>query len=189
MQHSVKLITIWSGPLPGYLPIYFGTVNKNPTIDFIFVADSPEPGPLPKNIQWIEMSFPGLLGYFGENIGCNVSGAIPFKMCDFKPAFGDAFKDVLNDCDFWGHIDCDVVLGDLRFFLSQDRLENYDILFFKGHGFIHGPLTLWRNSSYVNQLYQRSPWQEIFKSDQYVGFDETGKAVGEEHETSYTCRT
>ena len=172
---SIRLVTLWGGPLPKYLPLFLGTAARNPTVEFVFVADSPQPYVVPRNVRWVEMSMPDLLSAMGSRLGCDVSRAAPYKLCDLKPAFGVALADLLDGCDFWGHVDCDIVLGDLRAFANEEQLARNDVLSFWGHGFIHGPLTIWRNVDNINQLYRRADWRQAFEADDYVGFDETGK--------------
>jgi len=146
MRYTVRLITTWSGPLPRYFPLFFGTAACNPTIEFIFVADSSQPYSLPQNVKWVEMPFPEILRYMGERLGCDLSHVKPYKMCDFKPAFGIAFADLLAGCDFWGHVDCDLVLGYLRSFISIGQKATstgviLNMLFRLGNG-IHFPTHL-----------------------------------------------
>ena len=38
----------------------------------------------------------------------------PYKLCDFKPAYGFIFGEYLKEYDYWGHCDIDIVWGDLR---------------------------------------------------------------------------
>ena len=174
MTPSIRLVTVWSGPPPPYLPLFFGTAAHNPTVEFVFVADTPAPGALPPNVRWVWRPFPDLLAGMGRRLGCDLGAATPYKLCDLKPALGVALGDVLEGADFWGHVDCDVVLGDLRAFVPAERLAAHDVLAFAGHGIVHGPLTLWRNREPVNRLYERADWRAVFEAPEYLGFDETG---------------
>ena len=38
----------------------------------------------------------------------------PYKLCDFRPAFGEIFADELAGYDFWGHSDLDLIFGQIR---------------------------------------------------------------------------
>lgn len=33
----------------------------------------------------------------------------PYKLCDYKPVYGNAFKDYFEGYDFWGYADLDLV--------------------------------------------------------------------------------
>ena len=175
VRPTIRLVTVWSGPLPRYLPLFLGTAASNPTVEFVFVADAPPPGDLPSNVRWVERSFAALRRSLEERLGCDLSEATPFKLCDLRPAYGVGFADLLAGCDFGGSIDCDTVLGDLRSFATDERLDEHDVLSFKGNGFVHGPLTMWRNTGTVNRLYERTDWRQVFEVADYLGFDETCK--------------
>jgi hypothetical protein len=43
----------------------------------------------------------------------------PYKLCDFRPAFGEIFADELTGYDFWGHSDLDLDFGRIRGHLSR----------------------------------------------------------------------
>ena len=178
MPFSIRLVTTWSGPLPKYLPLFLGTAAHNPTVEFLFVADSPQPYALPSNVRWVERSLPDLLNGMSDRLGCDLRRAEPFKLCDVRPAFGVALADLLEGCDFWGNVDCDLVLGNLRAFATDERLANHDILSFKGRRYVHGPLTLWRNDEAINRIYELADWRRTFEAAEYLGFDETCKRWG-----------
>jgi hypothetical protein len=175
MTPSICLVTTWGGAPPPYLPLFFATAAHNPTIDFVFVADSPQPYPVPSNVRWVHQSMPDMLASMGARLGCDLSRSAPYKLCDLRPGFGVAFADLLDGYHFWGHVDCDIVLGDLRAFATDEVLAAHDVLSFKGRGFIHGPLTLWRNTEGMNCLFERADWRQIFETEEYLGFDEVGK--------------
>ncbi|HWH99303.1 MAG TPA: DUF6625 family protein, partial [Propionibacteriaceae bacterium] len=63
----------------------------------------------------------------------------PYKLCDFRPAFGEIFADELAGYDFWGHSDLDVIFGRIRDHLPPAAYEADKVLF-------HGNFSLYRNS-------------------------------------------
>ena len=63
----------------------------------------------------------------------------PYKLCDFRPAFGDIFADELAGYDFWGHSDLDVIFGRIRDLLPATAFEADKILF-------NGSFSLYRNN-------------------------------------------
>ena len=63
----------------------------------------------------------------------------PYKLCDFRPAFGEIFADELAGYDFWGHSDLDVIFGRIRDHLPAAAFEADKILF-------NGNFSLYRNS-------------------------------------------
>jgi hypothetical protein len=94
------------------------------------------------------------------------------KFGDTRPAFGNIFEDYIKDADFWGHIDFDIVLGNLDRWLTDEFLSGCDI-FSSDIKIVNGIFSLYRNISAINLLYRQcSGWEEIFKDTKYHAFDE-----------------
>jgi hypothetical protein len=73
------------------------------------------------------------------------------KLCDFKPFFGLAFKDLLSEYDFWGFCDVDMIFGDLSKLLTSNFFHQTDV--FSAHDKqIVGHFTLIRNNERLNHL-------------------------------------
>lgn len=176
---SIALVTVWSGPLPAYLSLFLATAGANSDIDFFFVADQPVPGPLPSNVTWVEQSWGDIRKRVGESVGLDVPVSDPYKSCDFKPVFGLAFEDLVGTYDFWGHVDCDMVLGNIRQFVTHDILNEYEVVTLRGKGFIHGPLSIFKNVQKINDLYLRAEgWEDAFTDPEHWSFGETGGWYG-----------
>ncbi|GAB5536475.1 MAG: hypothetical protein Rubg2KO_27240 [Rubricoccaceae bacterium] len=179
MTNRVRLLTVWSGPLPSYLPLFLMTAGRNPEFEFVFVADSPAPVDrlrhgLPENVIWVERSYAELFSQIGDQLDIPTRGLKPLKLCDFKPTFGHVFRDLFGDTDFWGHIDCDILLGHLGRFITDDVLNTHDVLGLRGRGFTHGPLTLYRNTESVNSLFaEAAHWKQTLSNPNVLGFDES----------------
>jgi len=103
----------------------------------------------------------------------------PYKLCDYKPAFGHIFQKELDGCDFWGFCDTDVILGDLKGFLCD--LLQYDVFSTRSE-YLSGPLFLMRNCETVNYLYQQSKdCEKVLSKEKHYCFDECAFAWGELH--------
>jgi hypothetical protein len=97
----------------------------------------------------------------------------PYKLCDFKPAYGLLFSEHLTDCDFWGHGDIDVIFGNISNFIDDDVLNKYDVICLR-HDFLTGYFTLFRNSSTINNLFKEcADYKLVFQSPTHFCFDET----------------
>jgi hypothetical protein len=104
------------------------------------------------------------------NLAINVTD--PYKICDLRPAFGVIFEDFLKPYTFWGHTDIDVIFGNIRHFITNQLLENHDILTARKE-YLTGHFTLYKNTKEINKLYALTDdHQYIFKWGEYLGFDE-----------------
>jgi hypothetical protein len=95
-----------------------------------------------------------------------------YKLCDFRPAYGDLFADDIDE-PFWGHCDIDVIWGRLDAFLPAAMFEN-DIISGHANG-LCGTFALYRNCSRINSLYRSMPGLgDVFTSCKHFAFDEVG---------------
>lgn len=175
MNHSIVLICP-----------YFGTINKsihslwlkscasNPNITFLLLIDDEEAlnMPMPQNVNGIVMSWEDCVTLIKSKFDFKIALNDPYKLCDFKPAYGYIFSDYLPSSEFWGHMDSsDTILGDLRSIITDEMLDCND----KIHSFGH--FTLYRNAPDSNLRFQIPPScgttiQELFSRAEVTGFDE-----------------
>jgi len=157
-----------------YLQIFVETAQWS-GIDILLLGDYPVHFPLPDNVLHYLVSWEVLVQRIQENV---LNGHEPrnlyqaksyYKVTDFKPLFAAMFPKLVEGCDWWGHLDNDMMLGNLRHFLTPELLANYDIFCGIDHEYTWGPFMLSRNTPTVNELFCQveRPLAEIFdmKSD------------------------
>lgn len=72
----------------------------------------------------------------------------------------------------WGHIDNDMILGNVRKFLGPDVLSK-DIISGLYHKNTWGPFTVFRNVDKVNNIFRRAPRLcDMLRDVKHWGFDE-----------------
>ncbi|WP_163411210.1 DUF6625 family protein [Flavobacterium ajazii] len=172
-QHSIALLTCWYGDYPWYFPYFIKSCIYNPTIDFIIVTGNTQEIPnKPSNVIIIHKSLGELKAEAGKRLGFDLNFDNAYKFCDFKPAFGLFFQDLLGKYDFWGHGDIDMVYGDIRSFIIPDILNKYDLI--SAHkDFITGTFCLYRNNDVMRTLFMdNQDYQKVFSAPEYLGFDE-----------------
>ena len=96
----------------------------------------------------------------------------PFKVCDFRPAFGHIFSGELQDTDYWGWGDIDVIYGNLDKLSHLLKKNSSDVMSARSQ-FISGQFCLLRNTSVVNSLYLSSKdWVRVATESRNYDFDE-----------------
>lgn len=97
----------------------------------------------------------------------------PYKLCDYRPVYGQALSKYINKYEFWGFCDLDEILGDLGKFINDKVLDEYDKIYHLGH------MTLIRNNNYYNRLWHTKHflpnayrYDEAFKTPYPCNFDE-----------------
>ena len=172
---SIAFIVTYYGRFPNYFPAWLNSCRQNPSVDFlVFTNNSPEQYSLPANVHFIPMSFYDLRELFQRHFDFTISLERPYKLCDYKPVYGEALQDWLLKYDFWGHCDIDLIWGNIRHFFTDELMDQYDRISNQGH------CSIYRNDPRVNSLYRTLDphgcynWREVYSNDRNYAFDEYG---------------
>ena len=172
---SIALIIPYFGKWPPWFNLFLETCKTNTSVDWLFFTDCMKPENYPvSNVHYIDMSIEGFNELASKTLGMNLNITRPYKICDLRPAFGVIFQQYLDDYDFWGWSDVDVLLGDIRHFMTEEVLEKYDVVSSRME-FIAGEFTLFRNAEYINSIYKTSKdYERVFNDTVGYDFDEIG---------------
>lgn len=165
-----KLLTVscYFGKLPEHFPIFLRSVEKNPTIDFLLITDCSVDAP-PSNFRILPCTFEEMRERLQALFDFPIVLDRPYKLCDYKPVWGLAFGEYLAGYDFWGYCDLDLIFGNIRSFLPDSVLDNYDKIYKLGH------LTYYRNTDENNARYRLDNWltyKDAFTTPEIMAFDE-----------------
>jgi hypothetical protein len=171
--HKIIIITFWYGSYPWYFYLYLHSCRYNPTVDFMIITDNADPIPnLPTNVMIIYKTLKQIKETAKKKLGFKVNIRHPYKLCDFKPAYGFLFPKIIKGYDFWGHGDIDVVYGNIRSFMTDEILKNYDVISSR-HDYITGSFCLFRNKKEINTLFMQSKdYKKVLMSSDNFCFDE-----------------
>jgi len=172
-RHKIAVVICWFGDWPWYFEFFVHSVRYNKSIDFIIITDSPIIIPLPSNIRIINLSLSEIKVLAFQKLGFEVAIENAYKLCDFKPAYGLFFEDLLTGYDFWAHGDLDIILGNIRHFLTAELLDTYDVIALR-HDYLTGYFTPYRNNTKLNNLFKISKhYRTVFANAKHFCFDET----------------
>jgi hypothetical protein len=182
-MQSIVLINCYFGKFPWYFSFFIKSCETNPTVDFIIFSDSKFNSDLPSNVRIIPFTLAQFNQLASEKLGFRIDVKNAYKLCDFKPAYGLIFSDYINNYDFWGMCDIDIVLGRIREFITEELLNEYDIINTR-HDYLTGSFMLFRNNNLLNNLFLKSKdCRKVFTSDIHYCFDECNfKHAQMEHE-------
>ena len=103
----------------------------------------------------------------------------PYKLCDYKPAYGFLFPEIINDYDFWGQSDIDIICGDIRGFITDEMLNTFEYISLR-HDYTTGVFALFRNNEKMNTFFMRSKdYKLVFTNPQHYSFGECNFAWDE----------
>ena len=136
---SIRLVVPHFGQRPAYFPLVVRSMAANPDISWLLLTERPVRD-APRNVAVELCEFDDLAKRIQSLFGFEISLERPYKLCDFRPAFGEIFADELAGFDFWGHSDLDLIFGRIREHLPAEAFQADKILF-------HGNFSLYRNNA------------------------------------------
>ncbi len=171
---SICLVIPYFGKFPSNFNLFLKSCSYNSTIDFLIITDDKGNYDYPPNVKVIYKTFEELRKLIQRNYDFKINLNNPYKLCDYKPAYGEIFNFYLQNYDFWGYCDVDLMFGNIRSFITDDLLENYEKIFSRGH------LTLFKNNIKMNTIYKnringKEKYKEVFSNAKNYAFDEWGK--------------
>lgn len=170
---SILFILPYFGKLPNIIPFWLESCRLNSSIDFLIVTDQDLVSPS-SNIIVKHMELGEVKRRVEEYLGFSVFLEKAYKLCDFRPLYPYIFKEYVSEYDFWGYCDCDMVFGNIRYFLTDELLDRYDYLLGMGHCHIQRVHDtkyeyVWKTA---RGLWRNIQWKEVFQSDKNEWFDE-----------------
>jgi hypothetical protein len=174
---SIAFIVCYLGKLPWYFNYFVHSCKYNPTVDFYIITDDEAYAhPLPGNVKLVYKTLPEINLAVTKKLGFEVNITHGYKLCDFKPAYGFIFPELIEGYDFWGYCDIDIIFGNIRDFMTDDLLESYDLISTRPD-WIPGCFLLFKNCLKMNTLFQQSKdYKKVFTGQKHYCFDETNFA-------------
>lgn len=137
------------------MPAFLLSCRTNTDVEWIIYTDIDPPPGVPSNVTFRRMSVRELNQRCSHVLGTTID-IKRRKLCDLKVTYGVIFADDLLPFDFWGCSDLDVIWGDIRRFVTDARLQQYDV-FSSRKEKLSGHCTFYRNTPQVNCLFERIP--------------------------------
>jgi uncharacterized protein YneR len=143
---------------------------RNPTVDFMFFTDADVESA--KNIIVHKMQFGEFQEIVQKSFDFTITLDRPYKLCEYKQAYGYILQNYIKEYDFWGFGDLDLVYGDIRSFITDDVLKHKFLLGW-------GHLTLLRNDKdavtyFMKEVEGYQSYKYAFTTSKITFFDEYG---------------
>lgn len=168
---KIAFIVPYYGKFPSYFNLFLKSCQNNPDYDWFIFSDIKGNYDFPNNVHYVELSFEELKNKIQDKMGFSISLNSPYKLCDFKPVYGYVFYEYIENYDYWGYCDVDLLFGDLHRFIPHEEIKKYDKIGHLGH------MTLYRNDTEINRLFAckidgTCRYKEVFQTDNICIFDE-----------------
>ncbi|PTB96664.1 hypothetical protein C9994_06405 [Marivirga lumbricoides] len=164
---STCIIIPYFGSFPLYFNLFIHSLKSNPNLNVKLFTDFDVDDYLKINVPNLEVVKFTLddFNFLASNkLDLNIALTNPYKLCEFKPAYGHIFEDYIVDFKFWGFGDLDLIYGNTKNYLTSDLLGNYDIISFRKE-YVSGSLCILRNIEKINKLYKQSKSYKLVFTD------------------------
>lgn len=173
-MNTIAIVMPYFGKFPNYFPLWLTSCAHNPTIDWLIFTDDKFEYNYPENVKVVYKSFAEIVTMFQDNFDFEIILPEPYKLCDYKPTYGEVFSDYLQKYDYWGFGDLDLIFGDIRSFLNYEILNSHDKIL------THGSFCILKNTKQNNSIYRKEingklKFKEVYTDIKNRGFDEYGK--------------
>lgn len=160
------------GKVPATMPAFLRSCSENPDYSWLLVTDDRTEYAYPENVQCKYCTFSDFVHRVQACFDFPIALNKPYKICDFRAAFGIIFAEELQEYCFWGHCDLDQYFGKISRFITDEILDQYDKILCLGH------FTLFRNTEFINNMYLNADtkngqgYRQAFSEEKHWIFDE-----------------
>ena len=155
------------GKFPPSFKLWLLSAKTQP-FDFVFITDQDQQKDC-QGYKWHKITLEQLKFHISDLVGFPVRLSYPYKLCDYRPAYGEIFSDIIRDYQYWGYCDLDMIFGNTQFILDEVEQSYPDKIFQTGH------LSFTKNTPDNNSLYKKSSfidYKYIFSNNKTCQFDE-----------------
>lgn len=159
------------GKLPVNFQLFLYSCGRNKDFNWLIFTDDKAQLDWPKNVDVVHTSFEKTKELVQSKFDFEIVLDRPYKLCDYKPAYGYIFEEYIQEYEFWGHCDCDMLFGCLNDFIPYDTMCKFDKLFVLGH------CCIYKNTKENNRVFMKNckgieRYKEVYTTDLSCTFDE-----------------
>ncbi len=146
MNRCVFIIPYF-GKFNNYFQLFLDSCGYNTDFDWLIFTDDKRDFKYPQNVTVYYTTFEKIRKLVEDKIELKIELSKPYKLCDYRPAYGYIFDEYIKEYEFWGHCDTDLIWGDISNFITNDKLDMYKRILDRGH------FILYKNCLEMNQLF------------------------------------
>lgn len=167
------MIIPYFGKFPEWMSLYLYSCSKQHNIDFLYFTDCELPQRIYSNTIFKKTTFEDYCNKVSQKLDIDFHPSASYKLCDLKPFYGLVHEEDLQNYEWWGFGDLDLIYGDLSILLNDSNIERYDLL--TTHiDKVAGHFTIIRKKSEYTRIPLQIPhWQDKLMMDKHVFLDET----------------
>ncbi|WP_417510926.1 DUF6625 family protein [Methylophaga sp.] len=173
MNNKIVIVIPYFGRWPDWINLFIESCKFNHDIDWLFYTDCPLPENYAHNIEYKQISFSAYKQLVSQELEIEFNPKDSYKLCDLKPALGYIHRTEIEQYDFFCFGDLDVIYGDLRYFLTDQLLNKYDVI--GTHNLrLSGHFCAFRNNQRNREAFKKiKNWQTYLSNPHHLSLDES----------------
>lgn len=170
MKKAVFIIPYF-GKFNNYFNLFLNSCKYNPEYVWMIFTDDKTEYSYPENVIVYYMTFEEMHDLIQSKFDFEISLKYPYKLCDYRPAYGYIFDSYIIEYPFWGHCDTDLIWGQIENFIKEEDYQLYDKIGILGH------MTLYRNQkeichAFMQQVEGGLNYKTVYAVPENHSFDE-----------------
>ena len=163
---KIAFILPYFGKFDKLFPLWLISCKWNSNIDWLIFTDDETKYDYPTNVKVHNISFADLRKKIQSLYEFPISLDNPYRLCNFKPAYGEIFEEHLKGYDAWGFCDNDMIYGQIIANSPSNLFGKYKV----GK---YGHLSFVPNTYKSNRLYRfGNAYRIAFETPRPLFFDE-----------------
>lgn len=147
-RNRIAFIVPYFGKFNNYFALWLKSCEFNSDIDWLLFTDDRTEYNYPLNVKVHYYTFSDTVALFQNRFEFQINLKTPYQLCEYKVAYGDIYSDFLEEYDFWGFCDVDLIWGNLKHYLTDEILATNHKISWRGH------MSLFRNTKEINTVYK-----------------------------------
>lgn len=171
-MEKIIFIIPYFGKFNNYFNLFLKSCEKNKDLcDWLIFTDDRTDYDYPENIIVKYTSWEEIQKFIQSKFEFPIALDKPYKLCDFKPAYGYIFEDYIEGYEFWGHCDIDLIWGNFKHFWKPEIYTFYKKIFNLGHCTIfHNDIV--NNRMFLKKLNGKERFKIVYMQNENCSFDE-----------------
>ena len=171
-KYKIAIVIPYFGKWPEWIDLFLYSCKLNSTIHFFLFTDCKIPKDVANNIHFTEITFTDYRSMVSKKLKISFNPDHPYKLCDLKPFYGYLHHDILENFEFYGFGDLDLVYGNIREFITDDLLNKFNVIS-THRDRISGHLSLFKNiESNINAPFKIQNWKIKLENKKRISVDE-----------------
>lgn len=114
-----------------YFNLFLKSCAHNKEFNWLIFTDDKTEYNYPENVKVQYCKFVDVDKLIYDKLGFHIYK--PYKLCDYRPAYGYIFSSYIKEYQMWGYCDNDLIFGNLSKWITNDIINQYDKIGILGH--------------------------------------------------------